>query len=163
MGNPYHVFQYLSSKTTPERPRIICGMLFFMGLRLGELLLLEKKDLDLIGKTALIYTLKQRKAIKNAIPLDHVPASELKLWNAYMMTVAGERIFQDVSRRTVERIVVRELDMNPHALRHALGLFLYEYTKDIRVVSQVLRHKNISNTFIYTKLSLQGVREKIKI
>lgn len=163
MGNPYYVLNYLAETVgNVEHDRVVCGMLFFMGLRIVELTKLQKKDLDLIGKTVLIPTAKQRKEVNRAIPLDHVPAVELKLWNSYLMSVAGEKVV-NVSRRTIERIVKRELGMHPHALRHALGLFLYEYTKDIRIVAQILRHTNIANTMIYTRLSLEGIREKIRI
>ena len=70
-----------------------------------------------------------------------------------------------VSDRQVERIVKKVLGerFTPHSLRHGLGLWLYEYTKDIRVVAQVLRHTNISNTLIYTRLSLDAIRDKLKI
>lgn len=163
MGNPYYVLRYLAETVNDTRTeRVVVGMLFFMGLRISELTKMEKKDLDLIGKTALIRTAKQRKTANRTIPLDHVPSAELKLWNKYLMSTNSEKVVE-VSRRTIERYVARELGMNPHALRHALGLFLYEYTKDIRIVSQILRHTNIANTMIYTKLSLDGLREKIKL
>ena len=39
-----------------------------------------------------------------------------------------------------------------HTLRHFKGTMLYHKTKDIQFVKQVLGHKNISSTLIYTQL-----------
>jgi len=175
MGNPYYIIKCLAEFENGDlskkrelkrfRDRVIVGILFWTGMRVGELVRVQKKDFDLIGKTLNVPTLKQRKKVRRPIPLSHVPNSELKLWDKYMnlMGIGEEDRVVKLSDREVERIVAKMLEMNPHALRHALGLFLYEFTKDIRLVSQVLRHTNIANTMIYTRLSLDGMREKLEL
>lgn len=182
MGNPYHIINKLAEvydkamNADPSRrkgrtllqDRFISGSLFWAGLRDTEITYVKKRDIDLISKTFNVPTLKQRKkqeVVYKPIPLDHVPMNELKFWNHYfeIKNLSGESKVANVSPRTVERATERLLDMNPHALRHGLGLFLYELTKDIRLVAQVLRHTNIANTMIYTRLSLNGMREKLKL
>jgi len=181
MGNPYHIINKLADlyekamNADPSKrkgktllqDRFISGVLFWGGLRDSEIIYVRKRDIDLISKTFNVPTLKQRKkqeVVYKPIPLDHVPMSELRFWNYYfeVMGLSGEDKVANVSSRTVERATGRAMAMNPHALRHGLGLFLYELTKDIRLVAQVLRHKNIANTMIYTRLSLDGVREKLR-
>ncbi len=182
MGNPYYIISKLAETyeeamkaniskrkdRTMIQDRFMAGILFWGGLRDAEITYVRKNHIDLISKTFNVPTLKQRKkqeTVMRPIPLDHVPMNELRFWNHYfeIMDLSGEDKVADVSPRTVERATRRLLDLNPHALRHGLGLFLYELTKDIRLVAQVLRHTNIANTMIYTRLSLDGVREKLRL
>ena len=169
MANPAYVIEYLAANTTYSkrrelRNRFVVGFLFWTGVRVNEMLKTRREDLDLIGRTYNVPTLKQKRSIYRPIPLDHVPVMELKLWGEYLYSVKAEKLV-DLTDRQVERIVKSLLgeEFTPHTLRHGLGLWLYEYTKDIRVVSQILRHTNIANTLIYTKLSLDAIREKIKL
>lgn len=171
MANPIYVVSYLATNREPQKKRelknrFIIGFLFWTGVRVGEMIATTRKDLDLITRTYNVPTLKQRKRVYRPIPLNHVPVAELKLWNDYLTTFAGlgDRLV-GITDRQVERIVKKVLGskFTPHTLRHGLALWLYEYTKDIRVVSQILRHTNIANTLIYTRLSLEGVREKIAL
>jgi len=181
MGNPYHIIKTLAETSdiveeediskkvlNRMRDRVIAGILFWAGLRDSEITFVKKKDIDFISKTFNVPTLKQRKksgVVYRPVPLDHVPAKELKLWNRYieLRNISGEQRIIDVTPRSVERATHRVLGLNPHALRHALGLYLYELTKDIRLVSQILRHTNIANTMIYTRLSMEGIREKLSM
>lgn len=179
MGNPYYIISQLAEMSIDDldlskkrsqkflRDRFITGILFWGGLREGELTHVRKQDLDLISKTFNVPTLKQKKKNKivvyKPIPLSHVPNQELRLWNKHMEKLDAEEKVIDVTTRTIERTTQKLLGFNPHALRHGLGLFLYELTKDIRLVAQVLRHTNIANTMIYTRLSLDGMREKLEL
>jgi len=173
MANPCYVICRLSETLNVEgrdlRNRFAVGFLFWTGVRLNEFLTARRKDVDLITRTFNVPTLKQKRGriVYRPIPLTHVPSMELKLWENYFEACGvkkGDRLLL-VSDRQVERIVKKVLGegFTPHSLRHGLGLWLYEYTKDIRVVAQVLRHTNISNTLIYTRLSLDAIRDKLKI
>ena len=169
MANPLYVINYLSSNLVREgrkelRNRFLIGFLFWSGVRINEALKTRKNDLDLIARTYNVPTLKQRRTVYRPIPLDHVPIKELKLWGEEISKQKGDKVFS-ITARQAERVIKAELgnEFTPHTLRHALGLWLYEYTKDIRAVSQILRHTNIANTLIYTRLSLDAIREKIKL
>ena len=170
MANPYHIITYLASNLDLDRPkdlrnRFIVGFLFWTGVRINELLKTRKWDLDLISRTYNVPTLKQRsnRTAYRPIPLTHVPTVELKIWSKYLDSVDGPIV--NISDRQMERIIKKILGpfFYPHMLRHGLGLFLYEYTKDIRIVAQILRHRNIANTLIYTRLSLEAIREKLEL
>jgi len=169
MANPYYVINYLANNLGPKkkkelRNRFIIGFLFWTGVRVGEMIKTLKDDVDLITRTYNVPTLKQKRITYRPIPLNHVPVKELKLWHTYITKIQGNKLV-DITERQVERIVSMVLGkgFTPHSLRHGLGLWLYEYTKDIRIVSQILRHTNIANTLIYTRLSLDAIREKISL
>lgn len=171
MANPYHIIEYLAGTLDMEshkklRDRFIVGFLFWTGARVNEMLLTRKHDIDLITRLYNVPTLKQRRRVAyRPIPLSHVPSPELKLWSHYLDDVDVEENILSVSDRQVERIVKKLLgpEYYPHMLRHGLGLFLYEYTKDIRVVAQVLRHTNVANTMIYSRLSIDALHQKLDL
>jgi len=181
IGNPLYVIYRLSrlipkeydlssatyggkdSRSAFVRDRIAAGMIFWMGMRVGEAVRIRGTHIDLISKTAMIPTEKQKKEIIRSIPLDHVPVVELKLWNAWLEKLPDKsKVVFPYTTRTLERGLKKILKLNPHALRHALGQFTYDLTKDISLVRQVLRHTPGSGaTYIYTQLSIDGVRKKI--
>nr|NIP51644.1 tyrosine-type recombinase/integrase [Phycisphaerae bacterium]NIR66341.1 tyrosine-type recombinase/integrase [candidate division Zixibacteria bacterium]NIT60212.1 tyrosine-type recombinase/integrase [Fodinibius sp.]NIW98008.1 tyrosine-type recombinase/integrase [Phycisphaerae bacterium]NIY28794.1 tyrosine-type recombinase/integrase [Fodinibius sp.] len=45
-----------------------------------------------------------------------------------------------------------------HAIRHAFATRLMEHEIPIKTISDVLGHKSISTTFIYTKIDLKHLR-----
>jgi len=154
--------------TTSVRDRVAAGMIFWMGMRVGEAVRIRGTHIDLISKTAMIPTEKQKKGDKKRdvirnIPLDHVPVVELKLWNTWLEKLPDKsKVVFPYTTRTLERGIKKILKLNPHALRHALGQFTYDLTKDISLVRQILRHTPGSGaTYIYTQLSIEGVRMKI--
>lgn len=53
--------------------------------------------------------------------------------------------------------------ITPHKLRHTCGTNLYAQTKDIYLVKEVLGHKNIANTMIYTHISDESKRQAANV
>lgn len=50
---------------------------------------------------------------------------------------------------SVNKIIMRETGINPHALRHAAGTAVYAATKDLRATQAFLGHSTPSTTAIY--------------
>lgn len=64
----------------------------------------------------------------------------------------------DVVGRTMRRAGVAG---TPHSLRHWYGTSLLDDGNDLRIVQELLRHKSIQTTQIYTRVSTTRQREAI--
>ena len=50
----------------------------------------------------------------------------------------------------------------PHSLRHSFALYLYEKTKDLRLVQKQLGHSNIGTTTIYADVTPERASEQVE-
>ena len=149
------------------------------GMRLSELVGINIKDitfseckLNVIGKGNKERTIYLNKACMNAIK-DYIEQSRPKEGikydskDALFLSKRRERI----SNRTVQYIVKRELQKagldtskySVHKLRHTAATLMYQYGNiDIRALQELLGHKSISTTEIYTHVDNSQVRNAVE-
>ena len=151
------------------------------GLRLAELVGINIGDIDfcenkmtVIGKGNKERTIYLNNACVDAIknylsirPKEGIKTDKFNSKNALFLSERKERI----SRRTVQYIVNRELLLagldvkkySVHKLRHTAATLMYQYGNvDIRALQEVLGHKSISTTEIYTHVANEQARSAIE-
>ena len=156
------------------RNRVIFELLWVSGMRISELsglnyenLNLEQKEIRLFGKCAkeriVLIPDKTKELLKNYIEnvsdlickTNKLPDSPLFINNH------GYRL-QNQSIRKALKQVVDSIELNkhvtPHVFRHSFATRLIENGADLRVVQELLGHANISNTQIYTHVSMQRLK-----
>ncbi len=163
------------------RDRALLELLYSTGMRVGELVALEDRHLDLIGRVARLRG-KGRK--ERLAPLgdpairaferyrslrdhEHGPAvagraSFLSVAAAKRASGGGRRL----STRDIGRIVARHIAAaglssrtSPHTLRHSFATHLVQAGADIRAVQELLGHSSLNTTQIYTHLTIEALRE----
>ena len=150
-------------------------------MRLSELVGINIKDIDfsecklnVIGKGNKERTIYLNKACMNAIAeyLEVRPKEGIKHDSKYsekalFLSERRERI----SNRTVQYIVNKELEQagldtrkySVHKLRHTAATLMYQYGQvDIRALQELLGHKSISTTEIYTHVNNEQVRNAVE-
>lgn len=171
------VFEILN-RIAPEgetnlRDRAILETLYSTGIRVGELVGLNLKDVD--SSQGLIRVLgkgdKERLVPVGRTALDSIRAY-LKITNREGLLGKGnEALFlgRDGKRITVRRVqqIVKKharslgisKDISPHTFRHTFATHLLEGGADLRSVQEMLGHASISTTQIYTHLTLDKLME----
>lgn len=159
------------------RDRTIMEVLFSTGLRVSELvklnhpqLNLERREFGVIGKgqKQRIVFLSERACewIERYLSARKDPFKPLfiRYSGAIIEEDDGERM--RLTARSVERIVKKyvkaarlPVDATVHTLRHSFATDLLTNGADIRSVQEMLGHKNIATTQIYTHITNKQLRD----
>src|SRR5690606_28627187 len=161
------------------RDRAMLETLYSTGIRVSELVGLNVGDLDPAGECMKVRGKGSKERIA---PLGaHALASIQK----YLDKLKGDPRFSAVAKaepekaplfvnkhggRLSSRSVRRKLDkylvqagldpsISPHTLRHSFATHLLDNGADLRSVQELLGHRSLSTTQVYTHLSGQRVRE----
>lgn len=166
-----------TSKEEGMRDRAILELLFSTGLRVSELVKLNHKQIDLdrrefgvIGKggRSRIVFVSERAAewIKRYLHVRHDPFKPLFIRYSGRIEELEEGEKMRLTARSVERIVKKyvqatrlPVDATVHTLRHSFATDLLTNGADIRSVQEMLGHKNIATTQIYTHITNKQLRK----
>ncbi|MFC1627396.1 site-specific tyrosine recombinase/integron integrase [Patescibacteria group bacterium] len=159
------------------RDKAILEMLFSTGLRVSELVRLNKEEIDFKrrefgvvgkgGRPRVVFLSKRAvewiKRYADQRQDDWRPLF-IKTRGKVDETNQGEKM--RLSARSVQRVVekyVRKakipIKISPHSLRHSMATDLLQQGADIRAVQEMLGHKNIATTQIYTHVTNKRLRE----
>lgn len=148
------------------RDQVIVELLYGSGLRVSELVSLNKRDIDLSSSLIRVIGKGGKERI---VPLTD-PAG--KAINEYLLQRKDEEEalilnYQEtrLSSRSVRRIldkIEKKAKLNqhvhPHMLRHTFATHLLDGGADLRSVQELLGHKKLSSTQIYTHLTREKLR-----
>ncbi len=173
--------QPILSTKVGVRDRAILELLFSTGLRVSELTRLNRDQIDLKtrefgvigkgGKARVVY-ISKRAVIYIDKYLKTRSDKDRPLFIRYggKKEIINEEEKMRLSPRSIERMVkhyVRlaklPVDATPHTLRHSMATDLLRGGANIRDIQEMLGHKNIATTQIYTHVTdahLQEVHEK---
>lgn len=153
------------------RDRAILETLYSAGLRVSELAGLNDSDLDFAGMLLRIRGKGRRERLS---PLGSYAARALQRWLRVRKLSPRETstpVFVNKSgRRLTTRSIARMLEKylkltgldqrtTPHSLRHSFATHLLDQGADIRSVQELLGHKSLVTTQIYTHVSTTRLRD----
>ncbi len=157
-----------------SRDRAILETLYSTGLRVSELTGLNVSDIDLTqelirargkGDRERIVPLGSfaLQALKRYIELRaQVPNINEKDGDALFLNRFGDRL----SSRSIRKIIDKYIKVtglsektSPHTLRHSFATHLLNRGANLRTVQELLGHKHLSTTQIYTHVSTDNVKE----
>jgi len=149
------------------RDKAMLELLYSSGLRLQELVTLDRGDLDLADRTVRV-TGKGNKV--RILPVGRPALEALKAWLKERGALASADETALFVGRNGERLGVRAVQLrvdhwarrsglgvkaHPHLFRHSFATHLLESSGDLRGVQELLGHTNISTTQVYTHLDFQ--------
>ena len=144
--------------TLNPKHRLLITVLYYTGVRLSEIINLQWRDIDLDRN---IIHLKTTKGSKERIIFLHPKIKEFMLYfEDRMDTVFTSTIGKKYNKRTVQLIVKNAAKKagirkkaTPHTLRHSFATHLLESGANIRSIQQLLGHKDLKTTQIYTHVA----------
>lgn len=154
------------------RDRAILETIYSAGLRISELVSLNVSDIDEFSE-ALRIRGKGRK--ERLAPLGSKAIQAIEAYNRKRQSALGSSrnaplFVNKHGKRLSARSIRRKLDryvliadipfhVSPHALRHSFATHMLDAGADLRIVQEMLGHKSLSTTQIYTHLTTRRLKE----
>lgn len=169
----YDHHAHLNGRISAYRVHVACELLYATGLRASEAASLRPGDIDFERALLTVREGKggrSRTAYLNAYALEVLrlylerlrPLIHDKRWaNGELLFGCQGMSFGKLVNRTL-RAVTRRINLPPltcHGFRHAVGYHLLRAGCNIRHIQQILGHRRLKNTEVYTQVDRQDLRE----
>ncbi|MCQ9206988.1 MAG: tyrosine recombinase XerC [Omnitrophica bacterium] len=152
------------------RDKAILETLYGAGLRVSELVGIDVGDVDFISGVIKVLGKGRRERIA---PVGDAAITAIRKYVAYRDRKAGEgnealflnKSMKRLSDRGVRCIMDKYITVlsmqkhiSPHTLRHSFATHLLNRGADLRSVQELLGHKNLSTTQIYTHVTTERLK-----
>ena len=149
------------------RDKAIMELIYSSGLRLSEIVRLNPIDLNLSDKSLTVIGKGDKTRM---LPIGNEAIKSLRSWLSCRNELANpeeEALFvgsrgNRLSRRSIQSRIKHwarkngiQQDVYPHLLRHSFATHMLEASGDLRAVQELLGHKDISTTQVYTHLDFE--------
>jgi len=157
----------LAQAATP-RDRAVLELLYASGMRISELcslnfenLNLEENEITVFGKGGKERIVLVSNRAKGCV-LEYVEDFDKTPSSPVFRSVNNNRLQPRQVHRIIKTAVQKSgltKKVSPHTFRHTFATRLLEKGADLRVVQELLGHASISNTQIYTHVSVERLRQ----
>jgi len=151
--------------TNNIKHNLIIKLLYGCGLRVGEVVNLNARDIDFDRELIHVRLAKGRKD-----RFVKIPGSVDKDLRNYLGLLQGEILFpsnrtgkltiesiQEIVKQSAKRAGIKKR-VYPHLLRHSFATHLLENGTDLRIIQKLLGHSDIKTTQIYTQISQASIK-----
>lgn len=166
----------------PEKRRLwllrdlaILEVFYSTGMRLSELAQLDVSSFDFTGETVRVLGKGKKERIlpvgkKALTALKDYLSKRKKLSFLEDQAVFINRSKKRLSARNISRVVKKYLGkisekkkVSPHVIRHSFATHLLDEGADLLAVKELLGHKNLSTTQIYTHVTMEKLKKVYKL
>ena len=155
--------------TTNLKHNTMLKLCYGLGLRVSEIINLKISDIDSKNMQVFIERAKGKKDRYANLPetiLEQLRAyfieykPKIYLFEGQYGGKYSTRSAQQVFKIALERSKINK-DLGIHSLRHSFATHLLEQGTDIRFIQELLGHKDIKTTLLYTHVSDKSIRKII--
>lgn len=158
------------------RDRAMIELFYSCGLRIEELLSLDLKNIDFISN---IVTVTGKRNKERIVPVGNICLRAIKdyinerrnlglpcdIRSPVFLSSSAKRLKQRTARRILHRYFIKAgltKKVSPHTLRHTFATHILDRGCDLRSVQEMLGHKNLSSTQIYTHVTIESLKKVYK-
>ena len=154
------------------RDRAILETLYSGGLRVSELVGMNIRDIDFIAEALKV---RGKGKQERMVPIGNEAVTAIKRYlderkddkgNGESQVVFTNRFGTRLSSRSVQRLVAKYMkqialqeSISPHTLRHTFATHMLSAGANLRAVQELLGHKSISTTQIYTHITPERLKK----
>jgi integrase/recombinase XerC len=149
------------------RDQVILELLYGSGLRVSELINLNREDLI---PDIFLIKVRGKGGKERVIPMTKYASEAIQAYLALrsdnlpslLLNYQGSRLSVRSVRRIIDKLVAKANlghHVHPHMLRHSYATHLLNGGADLRSVQELLGHERLSSTQIYTHLTRERLRE----
>ncbi len=164
--------QLINNPYLPRKDDLIIQMLYSCAFRVSELTNIKVKDIDIKYSTICIWKSKR----SDDPALVPIPVTILKMINQWIIDnrLSPNRYLffsthaKKLSRSLIHRLVKEagqragtEKEITTHTFRRSRATHLLDAGLPLEQVSRLLRHKHLSSTMVYLKISIKGLQKAI--
>ncbi|MEG2458078.1 MAG: tyrosine-type recombinase/integrase, partial [Bacilli bacterium] len=167
------LIQAAESNKYNQRDSLIIELLYDTGIRISEITNIKIKDIDfscrsirILGKgnkTRIVYFGEYaEEKIKKYINDLRCKTLSKRDSDYLLVSLHSDKITSRYIRKIVDDLVSKtsiKTKITPHVLRHTFATDMLNNGADIRVVEELLGHKNLSTTEIYTHVTSERLRD----
>lgn len=156
------------------RDRAMIELLYSSGLRIQELLSLNLKNIDYIISN--LVTVRGKGDKERIVPVGDKSLSAIREYinerraqglpydinSPLFLNSQAKRLDQRSARRVINNWFIKAgitKKVSPHTLRHTFATHILDRGCDLRSVQEMLGHKNLSTTQIYTHVTIESLKK----
>ena len=169
----YNLFSkiHFSDTFSGKRDAFILDLFYQTGLRLSELINIQISDFDVRKKTLRILGKGNKERIVPILDVIIVRYKEYMISRKEIsskflfVTSSGKRAYPKMIYRLVNKYlgaISTITKKSPHILRHTFATHLLNRGADINTIKELLGHKTLSSTQVYTHNSLEKIKKIYK-
>lgn len=155
--------------------QLLIKIFYNSGLRLSELITLQKKDVDFANKALRVFGKgsKTRVVPLNAQLLTCIKNYETEKFSlglqesaSLLCTKDGKPLYPKYVYRAVKKylgLVTTNEKKSPHVLRHTFATHLANNGAEINAVKDLLGHASLASTQVYTHNSIDKIKEVYRL
>lgn len=174
---PYNELESMINATKKdtfyERDDLIIELMYATGVRVSELVNIKLDDIDfetnsirILGKGSYMRTVYFGEYARDAI-FKYMHGLRKKLLNGkeseyLFLNKNGNNITTRGIQKIIDKIVSEtevKTKVSPHTLRHTFATHLLDNGCDLRSVQELLGHKNINTTEVYTHVTSERLKD----
>jgi tyrosine recombinase XerC len=155
-----------TEQVADQRDRAILETLYSSGIRVSELTGLNVEDVDFISNILRVMGKGKKERL---VPVGEKALTEIRRYldgrsfqqRALFLNKSGGRLTDRSIRNIINKHIKATsilMHVSPHMVRHSFATHLLNRGADLRAVQELLGHKNLSTTQIYTHVTMEKLK-----